>query len=40
MERVTPEKLAQSMKEVELIVWMKGGDTEDVKYIISTRPFK
>jgi hypothetical protein len=37
MERVTPEQLSQSMKEVELIVWLKGGDIEDVEYSINTR---
>ena len=37
MERVTPEELAQSMKEVEIIVWLKGGKKEDVQYIINTQ---
>lgn len=37
MERVTPEKLAESMKQVELIVWLKGGDMEDVEYSINTK---
>jgi hypothetical protein len=37
MERVTPEQLSQSMKDVKMIVWLKGGDVEDVEYSINNR---
>lgn len=36
MERVTPEQLTQSMKDAQMIVWLRGGKIEDVEYVINT----